>query len=62
MNRRMVSLKYLMKKIDFKGFSGIAFAVVAAISAFTTAISDKQKTEKMDELIAKVDKLTSEKK
>lgn len=51
-----------MKKIDLKGFSGIAFAVVAAISAFTTAISDKQKTEKMDELIAKVDKLTSEKK
>ena len=50
-----------MKKIDLKGLTGIAFAVMAGVTAFVTAISDKQKTEKMEELIQKVDKLTAEK-
>lgn len=47
-----------MKKFDIKGFAGIAMAIVAGLAATINAISDRQKTEKIDELIEKVDKLT----
>lgn len=50
-----------MKKFDIKGLSSIAMAIVMGIAAFATAIGDKQKNEKIDELIEKVDKLTNKK-
>ena len=49
-----------MKKFDIKAFAGVAMAIMTGLVATMTAISDKQKNEKIDELIDKVDKLTQE--
>lgn len=50
-----------MKGLEFlKKYSGVILAGVAAASAFTSAIADQKKENKMKELIDKVDKLGKE--
>ena len=47
-----------MKKIDIKSLCSVTMAVIMGIATFATAISDNEKTKKMDELIKKVEELT----
>ena len=50
-----------MKGLDvLKRYSGVILAGVSALAAFTSAISDQKKENKMKELIDKVDKLRKE--
>lgn len=43
-----------------KRWSGVALAIAAGIGAAVNAYSDKQKTDKIDMLIEKVEKLTDQ--
>lgn len=49
-----------MKKFDIKikNLAGIAMALMIGLSATIDAINDRRRTEKIEELIDKVDKLT----
>ena len=46
-----------MKNLNLGKWAGIMVAAVTGIAAFVTAITEKQKSDKIDELIEKVDKL-----
>lgn len=50
-----------MKGLDvLKKYSGVILAGMSAVAAFTSAIADQKKENKMKELIDKVDKLGKE--
>ena len=50
-----------MAKFNLKAVSTIAMAVVAGVAACAQVFADKKKTDKFEELITKVEKLTEEK-
>lgn len=50
-----------MKKINIDKFLPIFIAIIAGIGTTISAIKDSQKTEKIDQLIEKVEELTNKK-
>lgn len=46
-----------MKKLDFKVWTGVLVTVATGLAAFVNAVNEKRRTDKIDELIEKVEKL-----